>query len=369
MAGLGRVLRTALVVALALLLPGCSTAPDKAAAAAPLSETSPSAAPANLDAKSSVPAPDWAIGQWWEWETSFGTSVSDFTYCSIVIGKEGKAYTVATEKTEAAKEEATFGMPLLGSIAGGDLAMTGWGDAPWALLSFPLSDGKTWTTTMPNIAWDSIHSRTADLAMSAAFDAAIGKIGGFHITGSTGGATLVQGEYDAAAGWFTGLRFYDTDAGEEGLEIGFRAKSMGLDYTGPYFVHTAKPLLVLEDGSGFTDDPTQGGQPFVQPQPQGTFTMQAGTRLYGQVFVDTVLAARTVALLTPAGEVRQVNDYNADLNGDSVGALVDEPAIPGDWHIFSAGAGGYSQASVHLFELTEGNFTMAAAAGAASAAA
>jgi hypothetical protein len=356
-----RIALPALLAVAALLLAGCA---GKAPAAAPQpaagADADAGGAADGLAGRTSFDAPQWQRGQWWEWTTTFGTQTADFTYCSIVTGTDGSFYTVATENTDEAKTEATFGMPLLGAIGRADLSMDGWGgEGSWSLLSFPLADGKAWTATMPNIAWDSVAGPTVDLAMVAHVVQATG--GGsptVHIVGTSGNAQLMSGLYDPATGWFRDLDFYDTDPGEEGLEIGFHAKSAGTNYTGPYFVHTAKPLLRLNDGSGFTDDPTQGGEPFADPEPQGTFTMQAGTRLFGAVFAETVLGAREVALVPPQGEPRHAEVYDASLEGAGGGFVVDEPGVAGDWRVATGGAGGYSQAFVALYELTEGNFQM-----------
>src|SRR5688500_1053997 len=97
-----------------------------------------------VTSNSSVQAPTWQAGQWWEWETTFGTEVADYTFCSIVLtGGDGERFLV-TENEDMAKGEAAFGHPLLGQILS-DLTMVGWGHGGFNVLSFPLEDGKTWT--------------------------------------------------------------------------------------------------------------------------------------------------------------------------------------------------------------------------------
>src|SRR5688572_4017507 len=222
------------MVLLVALLAGCagSSDPDGADPGGPMDgEGGTGAEPVTLDATSSVPAPTWAVGQWWEWEVFFADGTREDTFCSIVVSQSGGTSLLATEKDWASKEEAAFDQPLLGPASAADLSTEGWGGS-LRLLSFPLTDGKTWTATMPNIAWDVLlPSETAEIAMTARFD---DDLQGFRITGIAGGGTILEATYIPSTGWFGELVFHDVDPGQEGIEVGFRAKSTGLNYTGPY---------------------------------------------------------------------------------------------------------------------------------------
>lgn len=352
--------RLALLALALLLLSGCSgKAPDAAADAAKGDGDSPAdAVPAEVttdaSGKLSFAAPDWKVGQWWEWETSFGAQTADFTYCSIVVATAGSSYTLATEREASAKDEAAFSMPLLGAVGRPDLAMGAWGDEPWSLLSFPLTDGKTWSARMPNIAWDVVDGDTVDLTMTARIpQPPAGDSPVALIEGKAGGATLVAATYDPATGWFRDLWFWDVDAGQEGLEIGYHAKSAGMDYTGPIFQATATPLLDWFDGGGFDDVPTEGGQPFVEPHPYTDFTMQGGDGhlLYGVLLAEAVAGARAVVLVDPNNQERHFEAHDAALEGGGSFLWLDEPAVQGMWRVGSAGAGGFSGAYGELFEL------------------
>lgn len=336
------------------LLAGCSGEPTATPAADPAHGPLDGAA-ATLDASSSVPAPTWQAGQWWEWEVFFEDQVADETFCSIVLGEEAGGYALVTEKDWAAKDEATFDRPLLGLAAKGDLTTAGWG-GDLDLLDFPLSDGKTWTATMPNIAWDVLQpAETAEIAMTARFDAGLQ---GFRITGTAGGGTIVEATYLPATGWFGELAFHDIDPGQEGLEVGLRAKSAGLDYTGPYFRDTATELLSFQDMNGFDDYPTEGGQPITAaPQPYWTFSMTEGTLLYGFVQVEAVAGARGLVLIDPANEQRNIA-AQGDLDGGQAWLFLDEPGQAGEWRLATAGAGGFTHGFARLYEVTEGSFTM-----------
>jgi hypothetical protein len=345
--------RLALVALAVLLLSGCSAkAPAEAAGAGADGAMSPDAA---AMAPASFAAPVWKVGQWWEWQTTFGTATRDETFCSIVVGVDGGSYAVATERDGMAKEEAAFSHPLLGSIGKSDLAMSGWGDDPWSLLSFPLTDGKTWTATMPNIAWDSVDGPTVDLAMTARFSVPTpGEAVTVSVEGKVGDATLAAGIYDPSTGWFRDLSFFDNDPGQEGVEVAFHAKSTGTNYTGPIVQATATPILSWSDGSGFDDVPTSGGQPFVNPNPYSDFAVQGGDGhlLYGVLVAETVVGARAVVLTDPNGQERHFEAHAASTDSSGSSFLwLDEPAIAGTWRVGSAGAGGYSAAYGQLYEV------------------
>ncbi len=323
--------------------PGADAQADGAGAAAALVATDPQHA---------VQAPAWQRGQWWEWEVSFGTEVRDGTYCSIVESATSSGAVLVTEDEDMAKEEAAFSHPLLGAIGPG-LTMTGWG-GEWSLIDFPLTDGKAWTAQMPNIAWDVLPvDAPVQVAMTATYDDALP---GYRLMGHIEQGMVIEATYLPATGWFGELNLYDIDAGEEGLEVGFRAKSAGLNYTGPTFSAVAEDLFTLQDGSGLTAPPPEG-QPFVTPGPQGQFTMSSGSNVYGVIVAESVLGSRVVTLTDPAGQQRQVVSQG-DLDGDFQHLFVDEPGQDGQYTVVTTGAGGYSYAYVGFYKMTVTAATM-----------
>lgn len=339
-------------VLVAAALAGCAGQPGGAADADGASSTDDAGAPpVTLDAASSVAAPVWQVGQWWEWQAVFGSTPADTTFCSIVV-EAGGAPVLATEKDAQAKHEAAFGHPLLGALGPG-LQMSGFG-GDWDLLDFPLTDGKTWTATMPNIAWDVLPADGVSVAMTATFDEALP---GFRLVGQVEQGTLLEATYLPATGWFGQIDIYDIDPGQEELEVGYTAVSTGLNYTGPYFRHEARLALALQDGNGFTDFPTEGGQPFVQPQPHGTFDLAQGGMLYGLLSAESVIGSRVITLTDPANGQRQVVSQG-DLDGDEQFLFLDEPALAGAWTVATTGSGGYSFAYVELYEITPGEFQL-----------
>jgi hypothetical protein len=341
------------VVALTLMLSGCSDADPTAAGPGDLAgATDLAAAEAAL---TTLAAPAWAIGQWWEWEVSFGTTTLDETFCSIVVAADGSGYTLATEKTAWAKEEAAFDHPLLGAVS--KALVMGGPDGDWSILSFPLTDGKTWTASIPNIAWDILPERV-DVAMTARFVPQADRAPLVALTGLAGTSTLLEGEYDPAAGWFSSLRLFDIDPGQEELEVGYRAASTGTNYTGPWFKHEAKQLVSLADQNGFSDVPTEGGTPYTDPpQPSVSFTVAEGKTLFGYIVAEAAVGARAAILVDPAHQERHI-EAHGDLNGGEAGLFLDEPALAGEWRLGTAGGGGYTGLYAEIFEITEGGGTL-----------
>lgn len=341
--------RLAPAVLLIVLLAGCSDAP----AATPGSDPGngkpgvdcgddPCDAP--LTAASSIAAPTWTVGQWWEWQPADAAGPGE-PFKSVVLSSGAGGSVVGTDSVDRAKQKAAFDHILLGDLSP-TLAVTAWG-GEWDLLSFPLTDGKTWSTSIPNIAWD-IYGDSVDLDMRAQFD---DTIDGFRFMGHNGDAMVLEGTYLPASGWFGELTVYDVDPGQDPLEFKFTAVKSGLNYTGSVFTAAAEPLLILDDENGFTDVPTEGGEPIVgAPQPHGTFTMAADTHLYGVMVAVGVIGGRVITLTDPANQQRQL--VATGTPEDEQVLWIDEPGVEGQWTLATAGAGGFSGAFIDLYEVT-----------------
>lgn len=344
LASMVRILLALLAVA---LLAGCAgqapaAAPDPGLTAGDCDDADCPAGP-GLTADSSVPAPAWSVGQWWEWEPEDASGVGA-SFRSVVLSAGSGAAVVGTDSPDRAKQAAAFDHLLIGEV-GADLEVAAWGD-PWSLVAFPLTNGKTWTATLPNIAWDVyLPDETVEVAMRADFDEALQ---GFRLMGHVDDDMVVEATYLPATGWYGELVVYDVDPEQDPLEFRYRAKSTGLNFTGPAYTATAEALLVLADGSGL-DAPPPEGQPFVQPQPHGQFTMGDGG-LYGLLLANSVVGTRAITLTDPQGQQRQVVSA-AHLEEDEQLLWLDEPGVAGQWTVATTGAGGFSLAYVELYEI------------------
>ena len=112
-------LARALVAALfAAALAGCSEAPKADApggtGVGPDCTTDCELVP--LDSNSSVAAPKWAVGQWWEWQVTF-PGQDPFNFKSLVVSTDGSGRLVATDEAALAKDEAAYDVLLLGEIS------------------------------------------------------------------------------------------------------------------------------------------------------------------------------------------------------------------------------------------------------------
>lgn len=297
-------------------------------------------------------APDWAVGQWWTYSVEYSTQAGD-PLTAVVASASPAAYVLAAGSEAWAKQEAAFGHPLLGAITRPDLAMTGWSDgATWSLLQFPLRDGSTWTTTLPNLAWDVVDGETVEAQVQATQDASIGTAGGYRLAATWEGSTLIEATYDNAAQWFGMLQVNDVDPGQEPLEVRFTLTESGNASKGA-FTAQAREVLAFDDLSGFSDVPVLGGgQPFTDPPaPMHQFTMEGGdgAMLYGVVWGETVAGARQMVLTDPANQPRQWQAIGTPNGFFEVG--FDEPSQAGTWTLATAGAGGFSGAGAWLFEV------------------
>lgn len=356
-------LRAATAVTLAFLLAGCA-GKSPAGTEAPGAAAGEGLAAEVLSANSSVARPEWAVGQWWQYQLSYPGGGSE-RFKAIVVDTSGSSAVVATDDDAFAKREAAYNHPLLGTF-GDSLTMEGWGGS-WDLFDFPLTDGARWSGTMPNIAWDVIAGEFVDLAMMASFVAKApgpdGKeVPGFYIMGhapEADNAMVLEGYFIPANGWFSELTFYDIDPDQDPLEVQVKVTEAGLNWTGTYFRHTAEPLLEISDASGFDDDPTAGGQPFADPHPHGTFVVSAqATAVYGLILAETVVGVRQVILHPPEGDAYQLQSTSAETDSDIQELQLDVPAVAGEWRLVTAGAGGYTWMYADIYEIVEAEFTL-----------
>lgn len=347
--------RAAYAVLVVAFLAGCSDAPK---ADAPTGTSDPDCVtdclPVPLDGASSVAAPVWAIGQWWEWQVSFAGEDLPDTFTSVVVGTTGAGSLVATDHPTRAKDEAAFDVLLLGEV-GPSLKMTRAG-ADWDLFSFPLTDGKTWQATIPNIAWDVLlPAETVTLDLRAVFEA---DLPGYRVMGHAGDAMLLDFTYLPEAGWFGDFKVFDIDEGDDPEEFRMRAVKSGLNYTGTYYIDTATLVVDMYDASGL-DNPPPEGQPVLNVDPRVGFSVGADVAsLFGFVEIVAVVGDREVVIAPPGGAPPLHYQATGDIDGAEGFWDIDLSAVAGDWEVATTGAGGHSAAFVQIFSITEATATM-----------
>lgn len=304
----------------------------------------------------------WEVGDWFGVHVFFGSADTEgIHYNTVVVEDSGDSWLLATDDANAAKEEAVFDLPILGSFRKADLGTSGLGGR-WDLLKFPLSDGATWTSAVP-LDTESLDGTATELEFEATFNPAIatptGSKPGYDIVAVNGDARPVLSfDYVPAVGWFT--RFVVLDSATEDPEDFFiSARSMGTGdgWTGTYYLDTAEPLVQHFNLIGV--DPTDPTAPLLQPNPQATFTVEQGaTHLFGFVFSFSFAGAHDVVLVGPDNQPREYRSYSGVVVNEYSEAFIDEPAQPGEWRLVAAGGGLVAGGGAFLWAVTETTGTL-----------
>lgn len=295
-----------------LALAGClssgepaQTAAVSAANEAPALPTLPAPA-ANL---TSVEAPVWSVGDAWHVTSENG---GETTQAVLVVTKaDGSGYTLESTDAATAAYDAMFDVSYLGRIRASDLAGSQ-RDTPVQFFSFPLSDGKTWTTP-----WDGLEVALTATA-NPALPTPMGPQPGFAIVGTVEGEPYVEYSYVPALKWWTHISF----AGG----YGFKVDRVATNWTGTLATATASALF--ESDTVF---------------PVATLHSSPFTVSEGQSFVALTLAgggsayARGLVVVDPNGTPYMTSTPNAEAMPQGGGVFYHErlPPTPGQWAISS----------------------------------
>lgn len=302
-------MRVQLVASVLLLLPalaGCIGGSDEAGAATVdqpeamlLGAGNETAAGANL---SLVEAPVWSVGDAWT------VSTPDRSLTLVVTQADASGYTLSTDNEDVASYDAMFDVSFLGRIRASDLAGEQ-GGVPIQFFSFPLEDGKKWSTQ-----WDGL---TIDLTatFNPAVSTPLGARPGFMIEGKNGEESYVHYSYVPDLRWWSHIAF-------EGYEV--KVEKVAQNWTGTYVEAVAKP--VFESATSL---------PFAMSG-VGAFTVDEG-----QSFLMLSLAgeaeahARALFITDPSGApyMTQTSNVEASPQPDRYFLTERMPATPGQWHI------------------------------------
>lgn len=298
----------ALTLALALGLAGCASRDVPVATEAASGEgIEPAvqvdlALPDGAGPESASGVPVWRVGDAWA-ITPLGEDDAEPGFL-VVTSADAGTYTLQPTSGSLASYDAMFDVSFVGKIRARDLAGHQQG-APIQFFDFPLSDGKTWTTT-----WD---GREVALAATATPR-------GFDITGTVDGAPFVAYDFDPGMRWWSKLLF------AEGY--GLQVTRFVEGWTGELAIATAK--VVFESGPAVPI--ASGGV--------AAFTVDEGQDLVLlSVTGGGVLWLRGFMLFDPSGTPYLTsNTTNLQLS-EGVGEASayryqDElPPTPGAWHV------------------------------------
>lgn len=344
---------------IAVALAGCASDDPDPDADAPEATDDPDAveAPA-LTAASSVEAPEWQVGDWFGHHVFFGAEDTSGTHINtVVVEDEGGSWLLATDDPEAAKWEAAWDFPMLGSIGKDDLGTTAFG-AEWDLYDFPLTDGKSWDVT-----FNPLFNGPRELTLTATFDDAIetpyGVEAGFRIEGvNADGVTELETDYIPAIGWYSSLKYFDpsTEAPDDTI-LHVRAMGKGTDWTGTYLIDEAVPLV---QWSGYLTpfDATGSSPPHTQE-----FTMtDEGRELYGIVIAVASAGVSELVLTDPGGENHRYEAQHTEPDPEgstTVFQFVELDPVAGTWQFTWAGAGaGVAVGVAQLWEIIQNETPM-----------
>lgn len=323
----------------------------------------------DLLATDEVPAPTWKLGDVFEVHFYFGNTDTAGSHVKTAIVEDlGDSWMVATTDQEAAKEDATWDIPIMGPVTKSNLATSGFNVAWDWMYQFPLTQGKSWESDFTFVNFNSLGFEQHSVTFTATFDDGIetpyGTFPGYLIEGVTEFGRLLSYDYVPAIAWFSDFWVYDQTT-EDPDDWFFHALSMGIghDFEGEYYLNEGKPAW----GSSFRNVPIAaagGVAPPMSVPPTETFTLDGeATYLRGVVWSFAVAGSSYARLEAPDGTLVEVqaDHHSADLAG--FGFDIDFPELVpagGEWRITNAGAGAAWGAGGQMTEVFERKFTFPA---------
>lgn len=349
-------------VLMAVLFAGCVDSEDPED---PTSGTDPDGEPQDpmdegLTADSVVEAPQWNVGDYFGHHIFFGSEDAQGTHIDTVVVDAGSSYTLVSDQEEAAKWEAAWDFPMLGTIGSTDLETTAFG-ADWNLYDFPLQDGKSWTAT-----FNPLFNGPRELTLTATFDPAIGTVGqgikeGFRIEGvNADGAVELITDYIPEIGWYSELTYVDrtvnADATDDDFVIRVWAMGQGESWEGTTITAEAIELVNFNacfaplnpDGSVNDQCTTAGG--VAAPE-----VSEDADQLYGAYFL-LAIAGHSRIDLVEFSDTPFSHDRSVQSNGLEDVALefsfyeIDDPT-PGEWQFTWQGEGFVTVGYAQLWEI------------------
>ena len=190
----------------AIALAGCAGADGEASpAAGPGAGGMGHGEHAGLDPGAHLLAPEHQLGDWWRWDSP---QIAD-PYTSVLAADNGAEWVVATDNPEIAFFDARFDVASQGPARKSDMAGSQ-GSERVAFFAFPLTEGKTWSTT-----WDGEPMSIKALKVAG---------GVADIEARRADGTLYAAyTYDASLGYFGQIAYYDPT----GATVGFEARVTG----------------------------------------------------------------------------------------------------------------------------------------------
>lgn len=205
---------------LALLLSGCSDAPDE-----PPATPDANGALVGDDGNVTLALPTWAVGDYWAYGIEAGPGEESQPAAYVVTGEQGADWTLDSDSDERAFQDARDDISRLGPQRKSDLAGSQGADRV-EFFHWPLKAGDSWRTR-----WD--HQDVTIRVVSVDAQKAV-------LTASNATQKVYDYTYSASAGWFDSLERYAPD-GSTAVKL-VRVAS-GHNWTGTVLRYTVEPLV------------------------------------------------------------------------------------------------------------------------------
>lgn len=189
---------------------------------------------------SSVAAPEWEIGQWWDYYYSIPEE-ENRGFKLVVATNDGENYWVGADSEHAAEYHAVLNFnPVLGRVDINDFSIYEKGEKQ-KILDFPLTKGKGWSFALLGI--DNFDAKVTKIEKANEL------VGGkrypttlVYVEATGSGAEQLSYIYDSRAGWLRSFQLSDP-AGEPLVQIGF-GFAYGTGHTGE--VHFVRAMDLFD---------------------------------------------------------------------------------------------------------------------------
>lgn len=296
---------------------------DQASAAAAASEP--------LGPESSVQAPTWEVGQFWSWHHDDRSDTFDWDL--VVVEDLGQAWQVAPDAAEPARFNAMFDWYVFGEMSKDRVTDEDAGGL--VFYEFPLTDGKTWTSTFgpEGPAWEVTHQATFDPAI----ETEAGALPGFQITATVNGTLFFAYDYIPEIGWFSQLTNHvlPEEGGDGGVDWTYTTTDWGTGWTGT--VHVAQAEMIA---NAFHEVDLVPERADATPAPHASFTVaEDADALFAVGLAGTTLGATQTTLVDPNRETHQLTAVSTSLDGEATFMAHFLEPVAGDWEVLMGGAG------------------------------
>ncbi len=303
-----------------------------------------------------VHAPSWEVGDWWTWHHEATDMSVDWTLA--VTEDTGQAWRIAPDAQEPARFDAIFDWYVLGPMDKQTLSDEVSGGL--IFYDFPLTDGKTWTSTFApdGPAWTVEHTATFDPAI----ETAQGPLPGYAIQATVNGSVFFMYDYVPAIGFFSQLMNHvlpeesDSRAGE--VDWSYHTQAWGANYTGELYHATGEQVADIYHEIDV--EPEADELPEASPNPVDTFEVaETADAIFVIQLAGSTAGMSQVTLTDPEGTEYQAQSMSTGLNGAVAVSNAWYDAVPGEWSFRVVGAGldteawvGGWQVSDEVIELT-----------------